>query len=165
MAPRAGYRLQFLQMRLSQWTSRKTYYLLAAMTLALWWGGYSLLPNKTEAAFATEGSKRDQITAIIPTGISRGECRTITKNGRRIAHSKPADNFPRPSQSQLCVALKVFLLGFNRKPRPDDVPALMASAAWLYQVKDSGGLRLPPTNQWRKFDHPGAYLRHCAFLI
>jgi hypothetical protein len=148
-------------MRLPQWISRKTYHLVAAMILALWWGGYSLHGYKTEAAVASDGSLRAQAT----TKISTGKCFQVIKNGRRIASGKRADNSPRPSQSQLCVALKFFFLGLNRKPRPDNDPALMAGVAWLYQVEDSGRLRLPPINHWRKFDRLGAYLHHCAFLI
>lgn len=131
------------------------------MTLAIWWGGYSLNSYKTEAAIASDGSQRTKAT----TKISTGKCFQVTKNGRRIASGKHADNFPRPSQSQLCVALKVFFLGLNRKPRPDNDPALIAGAALLYQVKDSGWLRLPPINHWRMIDLLGAYLHHCAFLI
>jgi hypothetical protein len=148
-------------MRLQQGTSRKSYHLLAALTLVFWWGSYSLPRYETEISLASGCSQIDRDATIVSTG----ERRLVTNDGRRIVPVKPTDKFPRPPKSQVCGALNGFFLSLNRKPRPDDVPAPVTIIAWLYPVKGSDHPPLPPVDQRRSFHRLYAYLRHCAFLI
>ncbi len=147
-------------MQLPGWTSGKIYYLLATLTLALWWGSGSLPGYNTDATFASDSSMSARATTFIPTG----ECRFFGNHGGRLVPDKPADKFPLPVQSKLYGGLRVIFLGVSRKPRPDNIPDPIGITA-LFQVKDSDSISLPPIDQRRQIDHIRSYLRHCAFLI
>jgi len=148
-------------MRLRQCKSRKGHHLLIALTLAFWWGGYSLPRYKTEVSLA---SGAPQIAGDAGVVSLRERC-PIANNGHRAVPVKPVNKFPRPSRWQVCGALNVIFLSLSRKPRPDDVPAPVTILTWLYQVKDIDGPPLPPVDQRRPFNRLGAYLQHCALLI
>jgi hypothetical protein len=148
-------------MRLQQWKSRKSNHLLAALTLVFWWGSHSLPHYKTEISPASGDSQIDRDATIASTG----ERRLVTDDGRRNVPVKPTDKFPRSPKSQVCGALNGFFLSLSRKPRPDDIPALVTIIAWLYPVKGSDRPPLPPVELRRSFHRLSAYIRHCAFLI
>jgi hypothetical protein len=148
-------------MRLQQWTSRKSNHLVVALILVFWWGGYPLSRYKTEIPLASGGLRIARDAAYVSTG----ERRPVTNDGRRIVLAKPADKFPRPTQSQVCGALNGFYLSLSRKPRPDDGPAPVTTIAWLSPVKDSDWPPSQPVDRRPQFHRPDAYLHHCALLI
>jgi hypothetical protein len=149
-------------MRLLQWTSGKSHHLLAALVLVFWWGGYSLPHCRTEVSPASGDSQTAGRAAIVSAG---GGC-PVADNSRHIVPIRPANKFPRPTQSQVCGALNVFFLSLSRKPRPDNVPAPVAITAWLYQVKNGDRPPLQPVDQQLSFNRrPAAHLLHCALLI
>jgi hypothetical protein len=148
-------------MRLQQWTSRKSNHLLAALTLALWWGSYSFPPNRTEISLASGDSQIDGYAAIVSTG----ERHPVIYDGRRIVPVRPTDKLPLPTKSQVCGALNYFLLSLSRKPRPYDVHAPVTTFTWLYPVRGSDRSPLKLFDKRQSFYSLYAYLRHCALLI
>jgi hypothetical protein len=148
-------------MHLQQWTSGKSNHLLVALTLVFWWGGYSLPRYNKEVSIASGGLRIAEDAAY----VSAGERRPVTNDGRRIVLAKPTDEFPRPTESQVCGALNGFYLSLSRKPRPDDVPSPLTTIAWLYPVKDSDWSPSQPVDRRPPFHRPDAYLRNCALLI
>jgi hypothetical protein len=148
-------------MRLQQWTSRKSNHLLAALTLALWWGSYSFPPHRAEISLASGDSQIDRDAA----DVSTGERRLVIYNGRRIAPVRRTNKLPLPGKSQVCGALNLFFLSLSRKPRPGDIPAPVTIFTWFYPVRGSDRHPLKLVDKRQSFYSLYAYLHHCALLI
>jgi hypothetical protein len=147
-------------MRLLRWLPGKSKHSLAALSVALWWGGYAFLGYRTEAAPAA-GSQGTWTVTVLSL---RQSC-PATKNAYHNDSVKSVYTFPQPTQSQVWSALNGFFLKLNRKPRPSITSAPAARATWFYPCEESPLRLLPPVAQQRTFDQRRIHLHCCSLLI